>query len=98
MYCFVRFCTLHLLSELSNIAIMAKRATISKPALLAIRGLTKEGKKRIADKVGRNLETIYKWIRDNSEEMTKSIVVQAIAEETGLTRDQIIDDPVFVGV
>lgn len=77
---------------------MATTNNISRPALLALRGLSKEGKQRFADRIGKSIPTVYRWLQDNSEEMTKSAIVQVISEETGLAKDQIIEAEELTGV
>lgn len=77
---------------------MAISNTISRGALLALRGLKKDEKQRFADRIGKNIQTVYRWLQDNSEEMTKAAIVEVISEETGLRKDQIIEEESLIGL
>jgi hypothetical protein len=76
---------------------MSKNTNISRGALLALRGLKKEEKQRFADRIGKNIQTVYRWLQDNSDEMTKASIVSVISEETGLRKDQIIEEAELMG-
>lgn len=67
---------------------------LSKIAILAIKGMGREGKEKIAQAAGVEPVTVYGWIQRNEpdSDLTKASVLQLIREETGLTDDQILTE------
>lgn len=67
---------------------------LSKMALLAVRGMSMEVKKRVADACGITLQTFYKKIRENEINgvLTKAIAIETIAKETGIRYGDILDE------
>jgi hypothetical protein len=63
---------------------------ISTIAQLALRG-SKTARKRIAEIMEVHPETVRRWIKDKSDELTKVSIIKIIREETGLTDDQIVE-------
>jgi deoxyribose-phosphate aldolase len=61
-------------------------------AILAVKGSGRDMIDRLADVLGVTDKTIYKYISDNSDELTKAAVLKVIREETGLTDDQILEE------
>jgi hypothetical protein len=61
-------------------------------AILAVKGSGRDMIDRLADVLGVTDKTIYKYISDNSDELTKAAVLRVIREETGLTDDQILEE------
>lgn len=45
----------------------------------------------IAEALGVSLYTVQKYIRENSEELTKAAALDVLMEHTGLTRDEILE-------
>lgn len=68
-----------------------KTMKISKAALLALKGLDHEAKARIAEKAGVAPSTVYRWIADEHDNLTKGAVVKAISEEIGLSYEQVLE-------
>lgn len=65
---------------------------LSKIAILAVRGACPGIIKKLSD-VGLGSEpTIYRYINDNDDNLTKAAALRVIREETGLTDDQILEE------
>ena len=64
--------------------------TVSNPTLLALRGMTIEQKEVLAKDLGVHINTLYRWIKDNDENLTKMGVVRKISKATGLPIEVII--------
>lgn len=47
--------------------------------------------KKIKDALGVSRVTMWKYLKENSDELTKAVVLKIIREETGLTDDQILE-------
>jgi transposase-like protein len=67
---------------------------ISKTALLALKGMDVAEKARLAERIGVSSNTLYGWIRTQSDNFTKAGVMQILSEELGLTYDQLLDTKV----
>jgi hypothetical protein len=65
---------------------------LSNIALLALRGSEKAVKQKIADATGASIDAVYRWIRDNDDNLTKAAVLKVIREETGLTDSEILEE------
>lgn len=63
---------------------------LTKAAILAIRGGSGI-KKKIAKALGVSVPTIYRWLSDNDDNLTKSASLEVIRKETGLPDSEIID-------
>lgn len=61
-------------------------------AILAVKGSGKDMIDKLADVLGVTDKTIYRYISDNSDELTKAAALKVIREETGLTDDQILEE------
>lgn len=88
MYCFVRFCNVHLVSQSKIRKILTMKLT--KIAILAIKGLDDFVKKVAVDQVV-SKQTVYRWIADNDDTLTKASILKIIRQETGLTDEQILE-------
>lgn len=64
---------------------------ISKTALLALRGMSVDDKARVAERIGVTLNRLYGWMRTESDNLTKAGVLAVLAEELGLTHDQLLE-------
>lgn len=64
---------------------------LSKIAILAIRGMGIKDKEALADSVGVNIKTLYRYINDNDDSLTKAAALEFIREKTGLTADEILE-------
>jgi transcriptional regulator with XRE-family HTH domain len=65
---------------------------LSNITILALRGSEKEVKQKIADAVGVAIHTVYRWINDNDDNLTKASALKVIREELGLTDSQILEE------
>lgn len=59
-------------------------------AILAIRG-SRGIVREIAEKCDTTPSTVYKWIRDNNDNLTKAAALAVIKEVTGLEDSQILE-------
>lgn len=64
---------------------------LSKAAILALRGLTPEQKKELANAVGVSDKTIYRYISDNDDNLTKAAALEYIRKVTGLGDEEILE-------
>lgn len=60
----------------------------------AIKAMTLRARNRIAIELDCSVQTVDRWIKENEDNgnMTKTLVVQIISEETGLNQDQILEE------
>jgi hypothetical protein len=66
---------------------------IRKLVLSAIRG-NGELKKRIMDELGISQPSMSRFLKDNSEDLTKAAVIKLIREEYKLTDDEILEETI----
>lgn len=59
-------------------------------AILAIKGLGADMVEELRVVLGVSTPTMYRYIKDNSPELTQSAAIDIIQERTGLTIDMII--------
>jgi deoxyribose-phosphate aldolase len=59
-------------------------------AIIVIRG-SKDMVKHLAEALDVSIPTIYKYIRDNDDALTKAAALKVIREETGLNDEQLLD-------
>lgn len=88
MYCFVRFCIVHLNCQSKIRKILAMKLT--KIAILAIKG-SKDFVLKASEDQGVAKQTVYRWIAENDDTLTKASILKIIREETGLTDEQILE-------
>lgn len=67
---------------------------LSQIALLALRGSDKSVKQRIADEIGVTLASVYRFIQDNDDSLTKAAALKIIREITGLEDSQLLEETV----
>lgn len=48
-------------------------------------------KQLVADVAGVTLNTVYAWVKTDSDNLTKAGILEAISRETGVTREQLLD-------
>lgn len=65
---------------------------LSKIALLAIKGCGKEAKKRLQDALDVSDATLYRYINENDDNLTKADALRVIREETGLKDSEILEE------
>jgi hypothetical protein len=63
---------------------------LSKIAILALRGMGSGVKDRIAAALGVSTASVYNYIKDNNDNLTKAAVLDIIKEETGLEYSEIL--------
>jgi hypothetical protein len=64
---------------------------LSKGALLALKGLGREARMRIAERLNITEDTLYRWSRTNSDQLTKAAVMEVIMQETHLPYEVMLD-------
>lgn len=67
---------------------------LSRIAILAIKGACPGIIEKLSDALDSSEQTIYRYISDNSDNLTKAAALKVIREETGLTDDQILESEV----
>lgn len=65
---------------------------LSKIALLAVRGACPAIIDKLSEAGIGSKPTIYRYINDNDDNLTKAAALKVIREETGLTDEQILED------
>lgn len=65
---------------------------LSKIAILAVKGASPGIIPRLAEAIGVNEPTVYKYIRDNNDNLTKAAALVVIREHTGLTDEDILEE------
>lgn len=65
---------------------------LSKLGYLALRD--RELKQKVAETMGVTENTIYRWIKIQSDNLTKAGVLEVISTETGLHIDQLLETKV----
>lgn len=64
---------------------------LSKVAILALKGSGVDFKERLAKSIGVSLQTLYRYIVENDDAMTKAAAMELIREMTGLDDDEILE-------
>lgn len=64
---------------------------LSKAAILALKGMDGETRKRVADAIGISPVTLWRWISVNDDSLTKAVAIKVIREETGLPESEILE-------
>lgn len=65
---------------------------LSKVALLALRGMDKATRKRVAHDMGVTEDTMYRWMRSNSDVMTKAANLAILRRELGLSDSDLLEE------
>lgn len=60
-------------------------------AILAVKGSGKDMIDKLAEALRVTDKTVYRYISDNSDELTKAAALKVIREVTGLTDEQILE-------
>lgn len=74
-----------------------KQMKISKVALLALRGMERTERQRLAREMGTTEDTLYRWIRINDEKLTLAANLTVIKKEFGLSDEQVLEDVKVAG-
>jgi hypothetical protein len=64
---------------------------LTKLALLAIKGGKAEMIKKLSEALHTSEAAIYRYIKENDDELTKAAALMVIKQETGLLDDQILE-------
>lgn len=64
---------------------------LSKAAILALRGLGPDEKKNLAKVLDVSDKTLYRYISDNDDNLTKAAALEFIRDKTGLSDDEILE-------
>lgn len=64
---------------------------LSKGAILALKGTDQAAKERIAEVAGVAPSTVYRWINQNDDNLTKAAILNIICVETGLAESEILE-------
>jgi transposase len=80
---------LHLISIIAH-AKITHQMKLTKIALLALRG-AKDSKRKLAEALDVSEATVYRWISENNDSLTKAAALKVIREETGLTDAEILE-------
>lgn len=67
---------------------------LSKIAILAVKGASPAIVKKLSDAGLGSEQTVYRYISDNSDNLTKAAALKVIREETGLTDEEILESEV----
>jgi hypothetical protein len=65
---------------------------LSKAAILAIRGFGSDAKKQLAGILSVSQATLYRYIQDNDDCLTKAAALDFIGKETGLETSEILEN------
>lgn len=65
---------------------------LSKAAILALKGLDADKKKALAEVLEVNDKTVYRYINNNDDNLTKAASLQFIRNETGLNDSAILEE------
>lgn len=65
---------------------------LSRVAKLVIKGAGEAIKTRIAEKLGVEKTTVYRWIKQNDDNLTKASVIRILMDESGLEEDQLLEE------
>lgn len=67
---------------------------LSKAAILALRGTGPEVKDALAAVLGISTKTLYRYISDNDDNLTKAAALEFIRKETGLGDSEILENEI----
>lgn len=65
---------------------------LSKTAILVIRGLPSEKKKELADVLGISSKTLYRYLDNNDDNLTKAAGLNFLKGITGLSDTELLED------
>lgn len=66
--------------------------TLTKAAKLALKGMSREQKDKIAAACKVQPSTVYRWIANDDASLTMAAALKIIREETGLADSEILED------
>lgn len=65
---------------------------LTRAGLLIIKGFSGEQKEKLASVAGVGIKTLYRWLEENNDGLTKAGVVRMIRQESGLPEEEILED------
>lgn len=65
---------------------------LSRIAILAVRGASPGIIEKLAEAIGVSKPSVYKYINENNDGLTKAAALKVIREETGLTDQEILEE------
>jgi hypothetical protein len=65
---------------------------LTKAAILALRGIQVESKEALAKALGVSMKTLYRYLTDNDDNLTKATALDFIRKETGLADSEILEN------
>lgn len=65
---------------------------LSRIAILAVKGASPDIIKKLAPAIGASESSVYRFINDNDDNLTKAAALKVIREETGLKDEEILED------
>lgn len=65
---------------------------LSKAAILAVRGMDTNTKEKLSDALGVSWQTLYRYISENDDNLTKASALQIIRQVTGLADSELLED------
>jgi hypothetical protein len=65
---------------------------LTKAAILALRGIQFESKEALAKALGVSMKTLYRYLTDNDDNLTKATALDFIRKETGLADSEILEN------
>jgi plasmid maintenance system antidote protein VapI len=65
---------------------------LSRIAILAVKGASPAIIKKLAEAIDVSEPSIYRFINDNDDNLTKAAAIKVIELETGLTQEQILEE------
>jgi hypothetical protein len=65
---------------------------LSRIAILAVKGASPGIIKKLAEAMVVSEPSVYRFINDNDDNLTKAAALKVIREETGLTDEQILEE------
>ena len=70
---------------------------LSHIAILAVKGASPGIVKKLAPAIGASESSVYRFINDNDDNLTKAAALKVIREETGLSDEEILEeDPAVI--
>jgi hypothetical protein len=70
---------------------MLQTMRLSKVAILAIRGMDRDERKRLSDRMGITEDTMYRWMRANDDNFTKAAYLGILREELKLSDAELLE-------
>ncbi len=69
--------------------------SLNKIAISAVRGTSRDFKERLAEVLCVSTKTLYRYIQDNDDNLTKSAALSLISTELGVPADELLEPSVL---